>query len=88
MANTIEVRVPDLGDFDDVEIIEVLAEVGQDVDVEDPLMTLETDKAAMDVPSTHAGKIVSMAVGVGDKVSKGDLVANKHIDRTDPTTRG
>lgn len=79
MAGTVEIRVPDLGDFDDVEIIEMLAEVGQTVAVEDPLITLETDKAAMDVPSTHAGTIASMAVNVGDKVSKGDLVCTLEV---------
>ncbi len=75
MADTQELRVPDLGEFDDVEVIEVLAAVGDTVAVEDPLVTLETDKASMDVPAELAGKIVTIEVTVGDKVSTGSLVA-------------
>ena len=75
MADTVELRVPDLGDFEDVEIIEVLVAVGDTVAVEDPLVTIETDKASMDVPAELAGKIVSVNVEVGSKVSTGSLVA-------------
>ncbi len=75
MAGTVELRVPDLGDFADVEIIEVLVSPGDVVAVEDGLVTLETDKASMDVPASHAGRIVSVAVAVGDTVSTGDVVA-------------
>ncbi len=75
MAERIELRVPDLGDFADVEIIEVLVSPGDAVAVEDGLVTLETDKASMDVPASHAGRIVSMEVAVGDTVSTGDVVA-------------
>jgi dihydrolipoamide dehydrogenase len=67
--------VPDLGEFEDVEIIEVLVSVGDSVAVEDPLVTIETDKASMDVPAEIAGKIVSLDVVVGDKVSTGSLLA-------------
>ncbi len=74
MAEKIELIVPDLGDFSDVEVIEILVSVGDTVAIEDSLVTLETDKAAMDVPSTHAGVIVSIDVGTGDKVSAGDKV--------------
>ena len=70
-----DVTVPDLGDFSDVEVIEVLVAAGDDVAVEDGLVTLETDKAAMDVPASHAGRIVSVEVSVGDTVSEGDVVA-------------
>jgi pyruvate dehydrogenase E2 component (dihydrolipoyllysine-residue acetyltransferase) len=69
------IAVPDLGDFADVEVIEVLVAVGDTVQVEDPLLTLETDKAAMDVPSIAAGTIDAVLVKVGDKVSKGTPVA-------------
>ncbi len=69
-----EIKVPDIGDFSDVEVIEVLVKVGDEVAVEDPLVTLETDKAAMDVPSTQAGTITAINVTVGDKVSEGDVV--------------
>lgn len=75
MADKQELRVPDLGEFDDVEVIEVLAAVGDTVAVEDPLITLETDKASMDVPAELAGKILTIEVAVGDKVSTGSLVA-------------
>ena len=67
--------VPDLGDFSDVEIIEVHISNGDDVDVDDPLVTLETDKAAMDVPAVVGGRIESVLVRVGDKVSAGDSLA-------------
>jgi pyruvate dehydrogenase E2 component (dihydrolipoamide acetyltransferase) len=67
--------VPDLGDFDDVEVIEVHIAAGAEVQIDDPLVTLETDKAAMDVPATVAGKIDSVAVAVGDKVSQGSAIA-------------
>jgi pyruvate/2-oxoglutarate dehydrogenase complex dihydrolipoamide acyltransferase (E2) component len=71
----IEVRVPDIGDFADVPIIEVLVEPGAAVEAEDPLITLESDKATMDVPSPAAGVIDEIAVKVGDKVSQGTLIA-------------
>ncbi|HEX5789098.1 MAG TPA: biotin/lipoyl-containing protein, partial [Woeseiaceae bacterium] len=75
MSNSVRLTVPDLGDFSDVEVIEVLVSVGDTVAVEDPLITLETDKAAMDVPSTAAGRIVSIDVKTGDKVNAGDAFA-------------
>jgi dihydrolipoamide dehydrogenase len=71
---SIELRIPDLGDFEDVEIIEVHVRPGDTLALEDPVVTLETDKAAMDVPATDAGTVESVAVAVGDKVNKGDLV--------------
>ena len=75
MVDRIELKVPDLGDFADVEVIEVLVAPGDDVAIEDALVTLETDKASMDVPASAAGTIVSLSVGVGDKVNSGDVVA-------------
>jgi pyruvate dehydrogenase E2 component (dihydrolipoamide acetyltransferase) len=69
------VAVPDLGDFSDVEIIEVHVKGGDEIGVEDALITLETDKAAMDVPSTVAGRIESVLVKVGDRVSEGSEIA-------------
>jgi pyruvate dehydrogenase E2 component (dihydrolipoamide acetyltransferase) len=68
-------EVPDLGDFEDVEVIEVHVAAGDSVAIEDPLITLETDKAAMDVPATAAGTISDVLVAVGDKVSQGTAVA-------------
>jgi len=69
-----ELRVPDLGDFHDVEVIEVLVKPGDRVEVETPLITLETDKATMDVPSTMAGVVHEVAIRKGDRVSRGSLV--------------
>jgi dihydrolipoamide dehydrogenase len=75
VTGQVKLAVPDLGDFSDVEVIEVLVKPGDMVEVEDGLVTLETDKASMDVPASHAGKIVSVDVAVGDTVSSGDVVA-------------
>ena len=69
-----EVKVPDIGDFQDVEVIEVICKEGQTVAVEDPLITLESDKATMDVPSPLAGRILSIKIKSGDKVSEGNLI--------------
>ncbi len=74
MPDKNEVRVPDIGDFEDVEIIEVHVQQGDEVAVEDPLITIETDKASMDVPSSAAGRVAELKVGKGDRVSAGDLV--------------
>jgi len=76
MANKTQLKVPDLGDFSDVEVIEVLVGPGDSVAVEDSLVTLETDKATMDVPASAAGTILSMEFSVGDKVNSGDVVAS------------
>src|SRR6185312_4707027 len=69
-----DVKVPDIGDFNDVPVIEVFVKPGDHVGVDDSLVTLESDKATMDVPSPAAGKVASIAVQVGDKVSEGSLV--------------
>ncbi len=74
MSEIKEIRVPDIGDFEDVEIIEVHVESGAEVAAEDPLITLETDKAAMDVPSPMAGRVDKVRVSVGDKVSEGAVI--------------
>jgi dihydrolipoamide dehydrogenase len=75
-THQVELVVPDLGDFSDVDVIEVLVQEGDEVAIEEPLITLETDKASMDVPSTHAGSIVSVNIKVGDKVNAGDVIAS------------
>jgi len=72
---TVKLTIPDLGDFDEVEVIEVLVAPGDNVAVEDPLVTLETDKASMDIPAEQAGRIVSVELEVGDRVSTGDTIA-------------
>jgi dihydrolipoamide dehydrogenase len=71
---SVEVKVPDIGDFDSVPVIEVLVAVGDTVAVEDPLVVLESDKATMEVPSPAAGKITDITVAVGDKVAEGTLL--------------
>jgi pyruvate dehydrogenase E2 component (dihydrolipoamide acetyltransferase) len=80
VAQSIDLTVPDLGDFSDVEIIEVLVKAGDHVAPEEGLITLETDKAAMDVPATQAGEILEITVGVGDKVSSGDVIGRLKPD--------
>jgi dihydrolipoamide dehydrogenase len=80
VSKQLELKVPELGDFEDVEVIEVLVAVGDSVGIEDPLITLETDKATMDVPASGAGTVVSLHVGVGDKVNSGDIVATIDAD--------
>ena len=79
---TIDVTVPDIGDFKDVPVIEILVKAGDTVEAEQPLVTLESDKATMDVPSPAAGKIAQMAVKVGDKVSMGAVIAK--LDASGP----
>ena len=75
MTSRHEVRVPDLGDFEDVEIVELMVAAGDQVSKEDPLITLETDKAAMEVPSPVEGTIAELIVATGMRVSQGDLIA-------------
>ena len=83
MAKVIDIVVPDLGDFDDVEVIELLVAAGDTVEREDGLVTLETDKAAMDVPASENGVIESLTVSVGDKVSSGDVIGTLTIAVSD-----
>ena len=70
----LKITVPDMGDFKDVEIIEVLVKEGQSIKNNDSLITLESDKSSVEVPSTHSGKIKKIDLSVGDKVNKGDLI--------------
>ncbi|HEY8522003.1 MAG TPA: dihydrolipoyl dehydrogenase [Gammaproteobacteria bacterium] len=72
--SSVEVRVPDLGDFENVDVVEVHVKAGDKLAAEDPLITLETDKATMDVPAPQPGTVESVAVSVGSKVSTGDLI--------------
>src|SRR6266567_8092921 len=72
--STIEVKVPDIGDFKDVPIIEVLVKACDSVKAEDSLVTLESDKATMDVPSPAAGVVKDLKVKLGDKVSEGNII--------------
>jgi pyruvate dehydrogenase E2 component (dihydrolipoamide acetyltransferase) len=80
VANSIDIVVPDLGDFSDVEIIEVLVGEGDRVSREDGLITLETDKASMDVPSPEDGVIESISVSVGDTINSGDVIGKLSVE--------
>ncbi len=71
----VEVRVPDIGNYKDVEVIEVGVKAGDSVAVEGALITLETEKATMDVPSTTAGVVTELKVQRGSRVSQGDVIA-------------
>jgi len=74
MASTIEVKVPDIGDFKNIPVIEVLVKPGDTVNAEDPLVTLESDKATMDIPAPSAGVVKAVSLKPGDKVSMGSLI--------------
>ena len=77
---TLKITIPDMGDFKDVEIIEVLVKEGQLVKKNDSLITLESDKSSVEVPSTHEGKIERINLKIGDKVNKGDLILTLRSD--------
>ena len=81
MSQIIEVKVPDIGDYKNIPVIEVFVKVGDTVAVEDTLITLESDKATLDVPSSHAGVVTNIVVKVGDKVSEGSVVVT--LEATD-----
>ena len=87
MAKRITINVPDLGDFKDVEVIDVLVAAGAEIAVESPLITLETDKATMDVPSTVAGRIAELRVKKGDRVSKDDPILVLEVAEASPGPR-
>ena len=73
---TDKLLVPDIGDFENVEVIELLVKEGQEIKKNDPVVTIESDKSSVEIPSIFSGKIESIKVKVGDKVSKGDLILN------------
>ena len=75
-----KIKIPDLGDFDEVEVVEVHVKSGQSIKENDPIITLETEKAAMDVPSIVTGEVISIDVKSGDKVSEGDVIAEISVD--------
>ncbi len=80
-AVPVDVTIPDIGDFKDVPVIEILVKAGDTVEADQPIVTLEFDKATMDVPSPAAGKIAQIVVKIGDKVSMGSLIAKLEADR-------
>ena len=73
-AATVDVRLPDIGDFSDIPVIEVLVGIGDKVEVDQSILTLESDKATMEIPSPAAGEVQSISVKVGDQVNRGDLL--------------
>ena len=66
--------VPDIGDFEKVEVIEILVKHGDQIKINDPVVTIESDKSSVEIPSTISGKVESIHIKVGDKVSKGDIL--------------
>jgi pyruvate/2-oxoglutarate dehydrogenase complex dihydrolipoamide acyltransferase (E2) component len=88
MASVIEVKIPDIGGFKDVPVIEVFVKPGDAVKPEDSLITLESDKATMDVPSPATGVVKELRVKVGDKVSEGSLVLTLEIPPSPPLLKG
>ena len=87
MSQTIEVKVPDIGNFKDVAVIEVLVKAGDTVEPEQSLITMETDKATMDVPSPVAGVVKELKVKAGDRVSMGSLILLLESATQDAGTR-
>ena len=85
MSQTIEIQVPDIGNFESVDVIEVHIKPGDSVNVDDSLITLESDKASMDIPATHAGTVKAVAIKVGDKVAKGAVILTMETATTSPT---
>jgi pyruvate dehydrogenase E2 component (dihydrolipoamide acetyltransferase) len=83
VAETKQVLIPDIGDFKDVPVIEVLVKPGDSIEAEDPLIALESDKATIEVPSPFAGIVKDVSVKVGDKVSEGTLVLVMEVSETD-----
>jgi pyruvate dehydrogenase E2 component (dihydrolipoamide acetyltransferase) len=73
-TRTLEIRIPDIGDFDNVDVIDIIVKPGDTVRVEDPLLTVESEKATMDIPAPVAGVVESVSAAVGDKVSEGDVI--------------
>lgn len=80
MSNTIDIQVPDIGDFTDIPVIEIFVKVGDTVKAEDPLISLESDKATMEVPAPRGGVVASIAVKLGDKVSQGSVIMTFHAE--------
>ena len=80
-----EIRVPDIGDFTDVPVIEIHVSPGDEVALEDPLVTLESDKATMDVPASEAGTVAQLRVQIGDRVSEGSVLLTLESDGAGPT---
>ena len=85
MSDTSEIRVPDIGDFTDVPVIEIHVAPGDEISPEDPLVTLESDKATMDVPSPLHGVVKQLRVNIGDRVSEGSVLLTAEGDSAQPS---
>ena len=83
MSKTVDIKIPDIGDFAEVEVIEVLVAAGDEVAQDDSLLTLESDKATMEIPAPFAGKLVTLTADVGDKVSEGSIIGTMEIADAD-----
>ena len=83
--STVEVKVPNIGDFKDVEVIELMVKAGDTIKVDQSLVTVESDKASMEIPSTHAGVVQSITVKVGDKINEGTLLLTVEEGAASPT---
>ena len=79
--------VPDIGEFEKVEVIELLVKPGDQIKLNDPVVTIESDKSSVEIPSTISGKIESVNVKVGDKVSKGDLLLSVESSKESPSKK-
>ncbi|BBP43239.1 dihydrolipoyl dehydrogenase [Thiosulfativibrio zosterae] len=79
MSTIVDIKVPDIGDFAEVEVIEVLVEPGHEIIQDDSLLTLESDKATMEIPAPFAGKLISLTVAIGDKVKEGTVIGQMEI---------
>ncbi len=88
MSKIIEVKVPDIGSFNDVEIIEVLVDAGFQIELEEPLITVESDKASMEIPSAFAGTVKQMLVRKGDRVSEGSPLMMLEVAEAGDSARG
>ena len=88
MTQATEVRVPDIGDFSDVPVIEIHVAAGDEVALEDPLVTLESDKATMDVPAPQAGTVEQLRVKIGDRVSEGSVLLTLESNGASPRATG
>ena len=80
--SVVDVKVPNIGDFKDVPVIEVLVGPGDQVKADDPLITLESDKAAMEVPAPFPGRVSAVLIAIGDKVSEGSAILKLDVDGT------
>ena len=83
MSNIKNIELPDIGDFDEVEVIEILVSVGDTIEADDSIITLESDKASMEIPSPNAGVVKEIHINLGDKISQGDSIISLETTQSD-----